>query len=201
MRRSRTSSWRSPGATCARPDRMAPVLRFDPVAQMTLAKVRELLREPEALFWVFIFPVLLTVALGIAFRSRGPEVLPIGIEQGPGAEELHQALADAPGLRAQLLSKEQAREKLRNGSVALVLVPGDPWIYWTDPDRPDSRVARLAVDDALQRWAGRTDVRASTTRDMSEKGSRYIDFLVPGMLGMNLMGTGMWGIGFYIVNS
>ncbi len=53
----------------------------------------------------------------------------------------------------------------------------------------------------MQRAAGRTDVRATAVREMRETGSRYIDFLVPGLIGMNLMGTGMWGIGFSIVNA
>jgi ABC-type multidrug transport system permease subunit len=74
-------------------------------------------------------------------------------------------------------------------------------VYWYDPTRPESRLARLAVDDALQRGAGRTDPHATADRAMTEKGSRYIDFLVPGLLGMNLMGTGMWGIGFNVVTA
>ncbi|HKQ61838.1 MAG TPA: ABC transporter permease [Candidatus Polarisedimenticolaceae bacterium] len=176
-------------------------MRIDPMIQLTLGKVRELLREPEALFWVFIFPILLAVALGIAFRSRGPETLAVGVQQGEGAEWIEQALDAAGGLRAELLDPEEARQKLRTGKVALVVIPGENWTYWSDPLRPESRAAQLAVDDALQRAAGRADAHTTATREMNERGSRYIDFLVPGMLGMNLMGTGMWGIGFYIVNA
>jgi ABC-type multidrug transport system permease subunit len=181
--------------------RIGRVKRYNPLAQLTLLKVRSLLREPEAMFWVFVFPVLLAVALGIAFRSRGPEELRIGVQRGEGAEWVRQALDAAPGLRAELLDAEASRRQLRSGTVALVVLADPDWVYWYDPIRPESRRARLEVDDALQRAAGRVDVRTASTREMSERGSRYIDFLIPGLLGMNLMSTGMWGIGFNVVNA
>ena len=176
-------------------------MRFNPLVQMTLAKVRELIREPEMIFWTVVFPLLLALALGIAFSGRESEVLPIGVQVGDGAEWTLGALTAEPLLDADLLTPEQARHDLRTGRVALVVLPGAEWTYWFDPTRPESRLARLAVDDALQRASGRADARATSTREMTEKGSRYIDFLIPGLLGMNLMGTGMWGVGFYIVNA
>jgi ABC-type multidrug transport system permease subunit len=176
-------------------------MRFNPLLQLTLVKLRDLVREPEALFWVFIFPVLLALALGIAFRSGSPRPMPIGVQAGEGAPWVRQALDAADGLSAELLDEEQARQRLRSGKVALVVAPGEPWVYWFDPSRPESRLAELAVNDALQRAAGRVDARTTRTREMTEKGSRYIDFLIPGLLGMNLMGTGMWGIGFYVVSA
>lgn len=176
-------------------------MSFNPITQLTLTKFRGFAREPEALFWVFLFPVLLALALGIAFRARGPEVLPVGVGPGPGAEWVQQVLDTDPGLRAEVLDVEQARAALRTGQVAVVVLPDDPWVYWYDPMRPDSRVARLAVNDALQRASGRAEAREVASREMSEKGSRYIDFLIPGLLGMNLMGTGVWSIGFNIVNA
>ncbi|MCP3979855.1 MAG: ABC transporter permease [bacterium] len=177
-------------------------MRNHPWTQMTLCKIRELLREPEMVFWVFVFPVLLTLALGIAFRSQGAEVLGVGV-QGDGAhcDAAFAALDEHEGFRATRLDRAQAQGELRAGRVALVVVCGEQPSYWYDPTRPDSRQARLAVDDALQRAAGRVDAIAVTDRRMTGKGSRYIDFLVPGLLGMNLMGTGMWGIGFYVVNA
>jgi len=169
--------------------------------QLTLAKLRELFREPEALFWVFVFPVLLALALGIAFRSGGTEKLPVGVQDGDGAGWLVEALSGAPELEPRRLDAETARRDLSTGKVAIVVIPGEPWTYWLDPTRPDSRMAELTVNDVLQRAAGRQDARPAERREMIEKGSRYIDFLIPGLLGMNLMGTGMWGIGFYIVNA
>jgi ABC transporter DrrB family efflux protein len=176
-------------------------MRAHPLVQLTKVKFLEFIREPEAIFWVLIFPVLLSLALGIAFRTKTPEPLAVAVQTGPGAEAAATALGDDPGLRAKILPPDEARESLRTGKVALVVIPGDTLTYWFDPTRDESRVARLAADAALQRAAGRVDPRPALPREMTEKGSRYIDFLVPGLLGMNLMGTGMWGIGFSIVTA
>jgi ABC-type multidrug transport system permease subunit len=171
------------------------------MVELTLTKIRELVREPEALFWVFVFPILLALALGVAFRSGSGEEIRVAVQPGDDAQWIVQTLTDASGLRAEAMEPEPARLALRKGAVALVVLPGEPWTYWFDPTRPESRLARLSVDDALQTAAGRRSVHPTIDLELTELGSRYIDFLVPGLLGMNLMGTGMWGIGFYIVNA
>jgi ABC-2 type transport system permease protein len=176
-------------------------VRSHPLAQLSRVKFLEFVREPEAIFWVLVFPVLLSLALGIAFRSKTPGPLAIAVADGPAAAAAAEALAKDPGLHPKVLSESDAREGLRTGKVALVVIPGDTLTYWLDPARDESRVARLAADAALQTASGRLDPRATAIREMSEKGSRYIDFLVPGLLGMNLMGTGMWGIAFSIVTA
>lgn len=180
--------------------------RFSPLVQLTLFKVRELLREPEALFWVFVFPLLLALALGIAFREPGePEAVRVGIEESPDAAQLAAALDAAPDVDARILPAAEAQRQLAAGHVHLVVLPtGSPetgWTYWYDPVRPESRLARMAVDDALQRAAGRTDPVEVGDRELTEKGSRYIDFLIPGLLGLNLLSTGIWGVGYYVVNA
>ncbi len=176
-------------------------MRSHPLQQLVLAKLRELYREPEALFWIFVFPVLLALALGVAFRSGAPEPLPVAVEDGPQAAQIVGALEASRDLRPEAVAREDATQRLRAGRVALVVVPGEPVTYRYDPTRPDSRLARLAVDDALQRAQGRMDPVRVEDQVLTERGSRYIDFLIPGLVGMNLMGTGMWGIGFYIVNA
>ena len=176
--------------------------RHHPIWQLTLVKIRELAREPEAVFWVFAFPVLLALALGIAFRARGPETLTVGVQIAEGMDSVVASLESAPSIRVRVVQDSiEARELLRTGGVALVVVPGAPFTYWFDPTRPESRLAHMSVDDALQRAGGRQDPYEVTDRHLTEKGSRYIDFLIPGLLGMNLMGTGIWGVGFAIVQA
>lgn len=176
-------------------------LRHSALVQLTRARIFEFLREPEALFWVFAFPILLAVTLGIAFRQKPPELLPIGLEEGPLAEARQGALLAEERLAVEILSPEEAPRALANGRVALVVLDTEPPTYRYDPSRPDSRIARLEVDAALQRAAGRRDAFVAETMEDSSPGSRYIDFLVPGLLGMNLMGTGMWSVGFALVNN
>ena len=153
------------------------------------------------LFWVFAFPLLLAVALGLAFRNRPPEVVRVAVEGGPGADSMAALLNRAGGVRAAVEAPAQAAERLRKGSVTLVVVAGDPVVYRYDSTRSESRLARLVTDDALQRALGRRDARAVADQKVREKGSRYIVFLIPGLLGLNLMGTGMWGMGYAVVDA
>jgi ABC-2 type transport system permease protein len=175
-----------------------------PLVQLTRVRYREFFREPEAVFWVFIFPVLLAAGLGIAFRNRAPERTVVGIvADQPAAEKLAEALRHEKEVKVLLLSDSAAAEALRTGDVALVvgLISGGAVEYRYDDTRPESRTGRLLVDDALQRAAGRRDPVPVTDRLIRERGARYIDFLVPGLLGMNLMGSGIWGLGFAIVDA
>jgi ABC-type multidrug transport system permease subunit len=172
-----------------------------PLLELTIARCKEFLREPEAIFWVFAFPILLTMALGYAFREKAPDRIPVGIVDNAFAKQRHAALAKSPVLQPKIYPLEQGKEELRRGKLSL-LVEGDATpVYRFDATRPDARTARVEVDDALQAAAGRRDVMTAREERVTEKGSRYIDFLVPGLLGMNLMGTGMWGIGFSVVNA
>jgi ABC-2 type transport system permease protein len=182
---------------------------FHPLLELTLARVREFVRQPEALFWVFGFPVLLAFALGIAFRNQAPQKLPVAIEKGPaGAQAAADALARDGGLVPLLLSSSDAAQALRTGKVTLVvrvlpqssgLGPGSAFDFRYDPTRPESKLARMSVDDALERAAGRADLAKTRDETVTEPGARYIDFLIPGLIGMNLMGSGLWGLGFAIV--
>ena len=170
-----------------------------PLTELTLARIRELTREPEALFWVFVFPILLTAILGLAFRSRPPEALPVAVVSGPFADARLTTLAKDSDLKPSILTNAEARQALARGRVVLVVSGDETPVYSYDPTQPESRAARLAVDGALQRAAGRADAFTARNAQMTEPGARYVDFLVPGLLGMNLMGTGMWGIGFSLV--
>ena len=170
-----------------------------PLTELTRARIHELTREPEAVFWVFVFPILLAAMLGLAFRSRPPEALPVAVVAGPHAEARLAALAAGSDLKPVVLSESDAHLALVRGRAVLVVSADDPPAYAYDPTQPESRAARLAVDSALQRAAGRADAFTPGQTEVTEAGARYVDFLVPGLLGMNLMGTGMWGIGFSLV--
>lgn len=170
-----------------------------PLTELTFARIRELTREPEAVFWVFVFPIVLTAILGVAFRSRPPDALPVAVVEGPFAAARMAALAGQPEITARLMTDADARQALARGRVLVAISGGGTPDYTFDPTQADSRTARLAVDAALQRGAGRTDVFTAGRTELTEPGTRYVDFLVPGLLGMNLMGTGMWGIGFSLV--
>ena len=168
------------------------------------ARLREYYREPEVLFWGFLFPLLLSGALAVAFRDRPPSPSRAVVLQGPGAARVSAALGQAPLVHAEVAPADEAAAALRMGRADIVVVPPAepqaPFGYRLDPSRPEASVARARVDDALQRAAGRKDVVTSHDLAVSEPGGRYVDFLVPGLIGMNLMSAGMWGVGFVLVD-
>jgi ABC-2 type transport system permease protein len=176
--------------------RIAPAL-----LELTRARLFEVVREPEALFWMFVFPVIMAVALGAAFPSRTADSATVGVVEGPGAAPAAGALRSVRGLEVHVLAPADVAQALRRASVQLVVEPGPPAVYRYDPARAESRLARRIVDDALQRARGRRDVWPARDEHVVSAGSRYIDWLVPGLLGMTVMSTSLWGVGFSIVQS
>ncbi|MEY2429407.1 MAG: type transport system permease protein [Verrucomicrobiota bacterium] len=206
--------------------------RQHPLWQLSVMRWRIFVREPSALFWTYGFPVVLALALGVAFRNRPPEPVEVAVEAMPGSEAWRDALATNSQVHVRWLNPREAREALRVGKVSVVVgrqepllleprssrreeahsnsgkesqsllmsaATGLPRIYQFDPTRPESRMARAVVDDALQRAEGRVDPTLVQDQIVTEPGSRYIDFLIPGLLGFNLMSSGLWGVGFVIV--
>lgn len=174
-----------------------------PILTFTIARLKEFVRRPEAMFWVYFFPVLMAVVLGVAFRNQPAESLIVDVIEGPRADSLLQRLSESDSLTPEIVSEEESRLRLRSGK-SLVAVSGtsgsDDLMYRLDPQRPGSRQARDAVDATLQTAMGRTDVFESSEQLFTEPGGRYIDFLIPGLLAMGLMGGGLWGVGFAIVD-
>lgn len=203
-----------------------------PVIQVALMRLRETFRQPEIIFWAFVFPTLLAAVLGVAFRERKPAPVPAAVVRAAGreaaADSLAAVLSADPRVRAQALAPEAAALALRAGKVDIVVVPGAdgatapgaaaaapaggmdaapvpsgqpgaPVIYRYDPARAEGPIALAVVDAALQRAAGRADPLPTAVETVSEPGSRYVDFLVPGLLGMNLLSGGLWGLGWAIV--
>ncbi len=198
--------------------------RYWPLGQLVLARLREFYREPEAVFWVYGFPILMVVLLGIAFRNKPVEQVRADIVKNHLAErtkaDLTKGGREKANFDTEIDDESAARMRLRTGKTDLIILatPGAAasgaansttsaveaslphYEFLFDPSRPESVLARNSVNDALERAAGRKDLAAVTDRPVEEPGSRYIDFLVPGLLGMGLMGGGLWGVGFVTVD-
>src|SRR5215831_13019741 len=179
--------------------------RWSGYSRLLMARMLELKREPEVVFWVFVFPLLLALGLGIAFRNKPSDAVSVAVVSGAGAQDAQSMLGRSPQhdrFKAQSLSADQANNGFRLGKFDLVVEPDGKggFQYRYDPARPESVLAKAEVDDALQTAAGRKQALLTTAATSSEPGSRYIDFLIPGLLGMNLMNSGMWGIGFALVD-
>lgn len=170
--------------------------------ELTLVRIRMFLREPEAVFWVFLFPIALALVLGLAFRNRGVEASRVAVLGDTLRAPWTAALEEHPQIDLIRFDDENTLEsKLRSGSVALRLSEeAGAVVLRYDPTRPESEGASARVREALEQAAGRVDLLEIRNDPMTARGSRYIDFLIPGLLGMNLMSTGIWGSGFALVD-
>jgi ABC-type multidrug transport system permease subunit len=196
------------------PSRSPRTWRDAQIVQLTLVRFREFLREPEALFWVFIFPVLLTAGLGLAFRNRPPDKIAVAlVATGAYDDQSIQARAatmnsiserskEADGVAARVMTLDSAMSALAQNKIAIIAIldSGRRVTYRYDPANEEARRGRLVMNDLLESDYGREN-RLTTKGDyITAPGSRYVDFLVPGLLGMNLLGSGVWGLGFALVD-
>ncbi len=179
-----------------------------PLAQLVIARFREFYREPAAIFWVYGFPLVLALALGLAFRNRPVERIRVDVRtDGPGgvtaAKRLEAVLGSDPRLEVKLADESGARDRLRTAKTDLAVVPSADMKsaaeYWLDPHRPECALARATTENALL-LSRNPGVPEAEERAIEEPGGRYIDFLIPGLIGTNLMGGGLWGVGFVTVD-
>lgn len=181
--------------------------RWSGYRHLLWARILELKREPEVVFWVFIFPLLLAAGLGIAFRNKPADITSVVVIEGAGAQKTLAMLRSSSDksshstVRATVLDRDAALKAFHFGKYDLAIEsnPDGSYTFYYDPARPESVLSRAEIDAALQSAAGRKDALATSAQSSSEPGSRYIDFLIPGLLGMNLMNSGMWGVGFALV--
>lgn len=176
--------------------------RLAAIRQLALSRWRAFYREPGTMFWTFVFPVIMSLVLGVAFRARKPEPITVVVRAGNGAAEIARLIEKTPEVKAWVAPRHEAEEALRTGKVAVLVAPGEgehperDVTFRFDPARPESRLGRALTVDALERGLGRADVGQSRDEIVTEPGARYIDFLIPGLIGMGLMSSGLWGIGF-----
>jgi len=174
--------------------------RYSPNWELFLCRMRMFYREPEAIFWTYGFPVLLTIGLGVAFRTKPPDKVQAAIQDAAALGDIRRTLEGDQAFQTFVGSIAQCEFRVRKGEADIAVLHTDGIEYRSDPTRPEAAIARLKVDEAIQRAAGRTDAVEVKDVHMTAPGARYIDFLIPGLLGMNLMGGGLWGIGFVTVD-
>lgn len=182
--------------------RKARELELSPLKELIKSRIREFYREPAIVFWVFGFPLLMALGLGVAFRSKEVPIPPVAVvvnQNAQGASLLGEQLLKSEEVKAELREASAAQKELARGKVDLVVLLGTTVEFRFDPKKDSGPVARMITDKVLQAAAGRKDVLTTVDTKIEEPGSRYIDFLIPGLIGMNLMGSSMWGVGFNLV--
>src|SRR5208283_2212050 len=189
--------------------------------QLYRARLREFWRQPARIFWVYGFPTVLAVVLGYAFQNRPPSPIQVDLVEGPFSAPVEEAIRNhndrlaaakaspgdlksviLPPVSLEVAPRDKADNRLNTGKTVLEIMPIDQtsWSFRYDPTRPEATAARQVIDDVLQEAAGRVNPRQPNDIQVTEPGTRYIDRLVPGLIGVNAMGGGLWGIGFFLVN-
>lgn len=167
---------------------------------------REFRREPSAFFWVIFMPVLWMLVLGFALSEPRPEVYGVGwvsqVDESH-AEDMLIALRNHSGLRVSEGSREQLDTNLQRGELNLIVSArfDQPLTFHYDPSHPEAIRARRLVNDVVQEVSGRVDLIKVQDEAINSRGSRYIDFLIPGLLGMSLMTSSLFGVGMTIVSN
>jgi ABC-2 type transport system permease protein len=174
---------------------------YRPLVELTLARLREFVREPEALFWTFLFPIIMSIAMAVAFPASGGQTVRIGVSPGSETAALRQVLAGDKDIVVREIPVDDQLRALRDGEVHLIVAVGSPPIYRFDPMREESQLARLVVDEALKRAAGRTEPWQAKEDVIEIPGSRYVDWLIPGIISLGIMNNSLWSIGFMTVQA
>jgi ABC-2 type transport system permease protein len=188
--------------------------KYWPIWQITLSRLKEFVRQPAAIFWVYGFPIVMMIALGTAFRDNPQEHIAVDLvssdkvssdkDDSAAITAIVAKLAHDPRIDVTALPNEDWQKRLQAGKTDLVIevdTSSGPLSYrlWDEPHRAESRVARYAVQAAMLR-SEHSAAEEPEVKHLAKPGSRYIDFLLPGMIGMGLMGGGLWGVGFVVVD-
>lgn len=166
------------------------------LVQLFLFRWREFYREPAILFWALIFPLGIMLVLGLAFRPAPPPPMSVLVAASPDDPIVAKLSAKPDDLKVIVKPLEEAEGALKRGEAAILVLPGNPPTYRFDKTHPDARQTKLLVDAALD---PRPSVTISNHEDAKTPGAHYIDWLVPGLLGMQIMNGSLWGVGFALV--
>jgi ABC transporter DrrB family efflux protein len=177
--------------------------RYSPLWQLIISRVRGFYREPQAIFWVYVFPLLLAIALGIAFRDKPVEKILIDLQASEGADDLANQLSQNTRFKVEIHPADEAVKRLEQGKTEVVVARDGAadkphYDYTFDKNRTESVNARNAVDSFLVRAT--SHLPEPSDHQLQERSGSYITFLIPGLIGMNLMGGGLWGVGFATVD-
>ncbi len=174
-----------------------------------LAELRELIRcrfllffrDREAVFWVFAFPLILSIVLGFAFSSTSVKPSRIGVPAGPEGDVMAEVLEGSEVVEVVRYDDlHSARRRVARGAFDALVKAGTPPVIRFDPARPDGALARHRVLEAWHGSRGETPPASIREEKAAETGSRYLDYLFPGLLGLNLLSTSLWSIGLSIAD-
>ena len=197
-----------------------------PIFQLVMIHFREFYREPGIIFWAIIFPILMAWGLGIAFSSKSEAIKHIAyVENNKSANILlknylvdaHSDVSKSDYGTAELIKSvktknigktsfhfircnwKEAEHLLKIGKVTIVITEKTDNIdYHFDPANADARLTYLLLSSAINK----TELTGLTGNiiPLLKIGTRYIDFLIPGLIAMGIMMSLMWGVSYGLID-
>ena len=164
---------------------------------------REFYREPGIVFWAILFPVLLAIGLGFAFSENSTlEKSTVIINRDDLAVEFKSLNQKSINVGSDELgftkfhledaAWDEAVSMVKKGKINIILeAKNDSILYHFDPSNPEAKLAYLQIKEYIDSKPEEA-MRGSISK-MTQKGTRYIDFLLPGLLAMGIMMNCMWG--------
>jgi ABC-type multidrug transport system permease subunit len=188
--------------------------------QLISVNYKEFLREPGILFWSLAFPVLMAWVLGIAFTKRAESVQTIAVVSSPASvTRLDQFLGEMEKLtssnhtvfrktfdnklgkltfRLMPVTADSAILMLKRGETSLILQEqGDSIVYQLDPQNAEAKLNYLVLSAAINHDP--LIYNTESVKILSQRGTRYVDFLIPGLLALGIMNGFLWGIGYTLI--
>lgn len=207
---------------------MNKILRVNQLWQLIAALFREIIREPGVLFWGIIFPILMSLGLGLAFTKKGEITRKVAIITDTSVSENRVLTSflvehceknntdnrdswqykfmiadDKLGNSVFLfynMKWDDAIKLLKRGTInVLIAADTDSVEYHFDPMNSDAELTYLKLSGVIERGELPQFENKSEIKPLTTTGTRYIDFLVPGLMTMGVMMSCMWGISYGII--
>ncbi len=198
-------------------------IRFNQLRQLISALFLEIIREPGVLFWGILFPILMSLGLGLAFTKKSDVLRKVAIIHGNSVissflenscEKNNNSDSDTWKWKYTIkdeklgnsifqfydLQWDEAVKLLKRGTVnVLILGMTDSVEYHFDPMNPDAQLTYLKLSTILGHGEIQPVQVNAEIKPLTVTGTRYIDFLVPGLIGLGVMMSSMWGISYGII--
>jgi ABC-2 type transport system permease protein len=173
--------------------------------QLIIVHFKSFFREPSILFWAVVFPIIMAWVLGIAFSNKGESLRTVYVtgdsaipEKITGEKVMGEEIGNVYRIRFQKASEEDALRAVKQGLITLFIeVREDSLIYHFDPLNSDAQLTHLI----LERNIAEVSTNNTSVDALQTTGTRYIDFLIPGMIALGVMNSCIWGIGWSLVES
>jgi ABC-2 type transport system permease protein len=210
---------------------MNRIFNWRQLKTLTLANFKEMLREPGVLFWGIVFPILMSLGLGIAFNTKSDVIRKIGIIGNTDSIFKDTSLLIHKFLAVKTIKSYNEKEKtdnylfrienkklgntnfhfriltwndavmeLKRGKISLVMEEkNDSVNYLFDPANPDAQLTYIRLSQIFGSRDFVSDENDVNIKPLTLEGTRYVDFLVPGLIAMGIMMSIMWGVSYTII--